>query len=290
MYEERKSESVSAQVSDQKNEPKIETQSGQKNGPIIGMQMYSVRRLAEYDLMRTLEKIANIGYQALELTGYYTYNPQQIRRIAKRFNLKIPSVHVPLRIYDEEKMVDDFERSAEFSAELGAKYVVIPWLPISEKFKYHEIQYLVHLIGQCISAAKKNGLQLVFHNYSREFKLINGQFVLEQLLGPFDKDQLQLELDFGSVYVSGLDPFQIYRDYEERVPLIHLRDVTYGRKDCNLGTGKIDYVGQLHRLPHLDGKILYVDQQFDNEHELEHALHNYKFIKEQLKNRQVSLR
>ena len=284
-----KHESTNEPKSEAKNEPTNESKNEPKKGPIIGMQMYSVRQIAEYDLVKTLEEIANIGYQAVEWTGYYTYSAQQIRRNVKRLNLVIPSVHVPLRIYDEEKIIEDFEKSAEYAAEVGAKYVVIPWLPISEKFKESEMQYLIHLIGTCISVAKKNGLQLVLHNYSREFKKINGEFILEQLIGPFGKDQLQLELDLGSVYISGLDPFQIYRDYEERSPLIHLRDVTYGRKDCNLGEGKIDYAGQLHRLPHLEEKILYIDQQFDNDHELEHARHNYQFVKEQLEKRQVPL-
>ncbi|MCR8659735.1 sugar phosphate isomerase/epimerase family protein [Paenibacillus endoradicis] len=268
-----------------KNESKNDSQKEQKNGPIIGMQMYSMKRLAEYDMTKTFEDIAKIGYQAVELVGYYTYNPQQMRRNVKRFNLKVPSIHVPLRIYDEEKIMVDFEKSAEFAAEIGAKYIVIPWLPISEKFKETEIQYLVHLIGSCISISRKNGLQLVLHNYSREFKTINDEFVLEDLIGPFDKEQLQLELDFGTIYLSGIDPFKIYREYEDRTPLIHLRDITYGRRDCNLGQGKIDYAGQLHRLPHLDDKILYVEQQLDRQNGLEHARKNFEFVKEQIQRR-----
>ncbi|URN95496.1 MAG: sugar phosphate isomerase/epimerase [Candidatus Pristimantibacillus lignocellulolyticus] len=283
---EHKDESVSDQKTALTNEQNNEQNNEQHNEPIIGLQMYSMIRLAEYDMTKTLEDIAKIGYQAVELVGYYTYTPQQIRRNAKRFNLKIPSVHVPLRIYDEEKIMVDYEKSAEFAAEIGAKYIVIPWLPISEKFKENEVQYLVHLIGSCISVAKKNGLQLVLHNYSREFKLIDGEFVLKELIGPFDKDQLKLELDFGTIYISGIDPFKIYREYEDRSPLIHLRDVTIGRRDCKLGQGKIDYVNQLHQLPHLDNKILYVEQQFDKNHGLEHARDNFEFVKEQIQRRQ----
>jgi|GEM_PF-1557121 len=284
---ESQNNSQKEQQNNLKSNSKIESKNESQTEPLIGLQMYSMKRLAEYDMTKTLEDVAKIGYQAVELVGYYTYTPQQIRRNVKRFNLKIPSVHVPLRIYDEEKIMVDFEKSAEFAAEIGAKFIVIPWLPISEKFKENEVQYLVHLIGSCISIAKKNDLQLVLHNYSREFKKINGEFVIEELIGPFDKEQLQLELDFGSIYMSGIDPFKIYREYEDRSPLIHLRDVTYGRRDCNLGQGKIDYVGQLHQLPNLDNKILLVEQQFEKMHGLEHARDNFEFIKQQLQKRQA---
>lgn len=250
--------------------------------PIIGLQMYSMKKLAEFDLLTVLEDVKHMGYDAVELIGYYTYKPQQIRKKAKKIQLSIPSVHVPLRIYDEQKMIKDFERSAKIVSELGATYIVIPWIPISEKLKEDELKYLVHVLGTCVSTAQKQKLQLVLHHYTREFKKYNETFVLDELLSRFTKDDLLLQLDTGSLYISGLDPFEICKQYDERTPLIHLRDITYGRKDCCLGQGEVEFKDNLTRLPNLDKKILFVEQQYDKLHGEEFARKNITYVRKLL--------
>lgn len=244
--------------------------------------MYSMKELAEKDLFSLFEKISKQGYQAIELVGYYMYTPKQIREELKRHKLEVPSVHVPIRLYDKSYLEKDFEKSAQFIEEVGAHYMVIPWIPISEKLKQVEIDYLENIIGEFGRIAKKHSLQLVLHNYSREFKRYEDGFVIDEILSKFKEDELQLELDFGALYIAGLDPFEIYRKYEQRTPLIHLRDITYFRKDCLLGEGLIDYKEHLYKMPQLDNKILYIEQQFDKQHELENTMLNFAFVKAQL--------
>lgn len=247
----------------------------------LGLQMYSVKHIAEDDLIATLKMIKKIGYQSIELVGYYTYKPVVLRRILKKLGLKVPSIHVPLRIYDEQFIEKDFERSAKFVSEAGAKYIVIPWLPIRENIKGHEMNFLQQLLESLVKIAKEQKLQLVLHNFTREFvEVSKDQYLLDQLMENLSEQQLMLELDISKIYISGLDPKKIYDRYESRTPFLHIRTVKEGREDCLLEEGVIDFKKLLPSMNNLQSKVMYIEQQVHTEKALEDAEKNFQYISE----------
>lgn len=251
----------------------------------IGLQMYSLKHLAEKDLVKTLTDVKKIGYSTIDLVAYYTFKPSTIRTIAKRLGLQIPSVHVAIPVYDEQKIEKEFERLAKLVSETGSHYIVVPWLPIRETLKQHELQFLQHLLNSMVKITEQQKLQLVLHNFSREFdKSVDDQdqeedcFVLDKLLEPFDKQQIQLELGFSDLYLAGLNPFEIYERYEARTPFVHLRTITRGRKDCLLEHGEIDYRKHLTSMTNLESKVLYIEQQSHTGKTMEDAEKNFQYI------------
>lgn len=255
----------------------------------IGLQMYSIKHQAERDLVKAMQQIKDIGYDCIELVGYYTFKPDAIRRLAKRIGLKIHSVHMPVRIYDEQKIEKSFERSVKTVSETGCKYIVVPWMPIRESLKSYEMNFLHELLEKLVLCTKQQNLQLVMHNYSREFyKITTGnkqdqhEYLLDQLLAPFDEQQIQMELDFYAIYLAGINPFEIYERYQSRIPFIHLRNVTEGRKDCLLEQGEIDFAKHLRGMSNLEQKIIYIEQQHHKEKAIEDAQKNFAYISQLL--------
>src|SRR5690606_10507438 len=249
----------------------------------LGLQMYSVKHVAEDDLVHTLKKIREIGYQSIELIGYYTYKPSMLRRMLKRLDLKVPSVHVPLRIYDEKMIEKDFGRSAKFVSETGASYIVVPWLPIREDIKEHEVIFFQQLLERLVKIAEEQKLQLVLHNFTREFvEISKEQYIMDQIIEKLSEDQLKLELDFSKIFLSGLDPREIYHRYESRTPFLHIRTMTEGRKDCLLEDGVIDYKKLLPSLKNLDSKVMYIEQQVHKNKALEDAEKNFQYLSQLL--------
>lgn len=245
----------------------------------IGLQMYAVKHVAEDDLITTLKKIKKIGYNAIELVGYYSFSPGAIRQITKKIGLAIPSVHVPLRIYDEQKIEKDFERSAQFVAEVGSRNIVIPWLPIREKIKQHEVVFLQQLLKTLAKIAANHKIQLVLHNFSREFMTVDSdRFIIDQIIENLDEHQIRLELDIGKIYMNGHDPVDVYNRYESRTQFLHLRSVKEGRSDCLLEHGVIDYKRILPQLNNLKDKVMYIEQQVHLQRALEDAQMNFQYV------------
>ncbi|HLX65958.1 MAG TPA: hypothetical protein VKR41_03150, partial [Puia sp.] len=66
--------------------------------PLIGLQLWTVRRELAKDPDGTLGKVAGIGYNSVELMGYadgkfFGLTPAQLSDVLKKYHLKSPSGH-----------------------------------------------------------------------------------------------------------------------------------------------------------------------------------------------------
>lgn len=320
----------------------------------LGLNMYSVDHFARTDFKSTVVKMKEIGYTAIELTAFYSFQPNEIQKFVKRTGLSIPTVHATLQ-YDKHSVKSDFERSAKTVASMGIKHIVVPFLPVRNELSNDELLFLQQLLKELVAIAEKHKLTLVLHNDSREFNTLsdnvqkaiqssegsqdgnsnqdeknnqdgrgnqNGiknqvgqsvgiqagfltpagigrggmlnqgekknRLIIDYLLEPYSYDQVQLELDLYSIYISGLNPFEIYERYEQRTAFVHLRNVKEGRKECLLKEGVIDYKYHLNKMTNIHSKMLYIEQQSGEEKQLEFAQQNYSFIAELLKQSNVT--
>ena len=111
----------------------------------IALQLYSVRDELEKDFVGTLRKTKELGYDGVEFAGLYGHKPAEVRDVLSQIGLIPISAHVPFLdlVADPEKVVGEY-------AEIGCKYIVIPYLlpeyrPGEEKFSevYQELKLLV---------------------------------------------------------------------------------------------------------------------------------------------------
>ena len=75
----------------------------------VAVQVYSVREDAEKDFKGTIQKIKDIGYDAVELAGLYGMSAQEVRKVLDEVGIRALSAHVPYveLIGDTEKTIDD---------------------------------------------------------------------------------------------------------------------------------------------------------------------------------------
>ena len=71
----------------------------------IGVQVYSVRDVAEKDFIGTMKEIKKMGYDGVELAGAYGLSAEEIRRDLAEVGLTAISAHVP--------MIDMYEKPDE---------------------------------------------------------------------------------------------------------------------------------------------------------------------------------
>lgn len=194
----------------------------------IAVQVYSVRDDAAADLRGTLQKIKEMGYEGVEFAGLYGNSPADIRKMMEEIGLVPLSAHVPYL-----DMVKDPAGLLGAYAEIGCKFVAIPYLtpeyrPGQEKFA--EVIENAKMLGK---VAKNLGMQLLYHNHDFEFMKIDGKYALDILYEEVPADLLKTELDTCWVNVGGENPADYIRKYAGRCPVVHLKDF-FGQKDENM--------------------------------------------------------
>jgi sugar phosphate isomerase/epimerase len=94
---------------------------------------------------------------------------------------------------------------------------------------------LVNRIGE---AAKRAGLQYVYHNHDFEFADQGGGAVgYDVLLRESDPELVKFEIDCGWMIFAGHNPIDYFKKYPNRFPLIHVKDFLARDKSAGAGTG-----------------------------------------------------
>jgi len=197
----------------------------------IGLQIYSIREALAQDFYATLEKVAQMGYQGVEVFGSLPPTAQLKQRL-DALGLKVAGRHARL-----DDLVGGLEPYLEEVQGLGAKYLVCAWSKASPTWE-HNADQLVKLAEQTKSA----GLKLLYHNHDHEIReSFAGKPALDYLLSR--SSELGAELDIAWTYAGGADPVDYLKRYAGRTPLLHVKDVRKsdtGWETVELGQGEVD--------------------------------------------------
>jgi len=198
----------------------------------IALQLYSVRDEVKKDFEGTLQKVKEMGYDGVELSGLDGRDPTEVKRLLDEIGLLCPSSHAPVAEQEEEGA---FERYAQ----AGVRFVAVPWMDYgtdSEKLAQN-----IETVRRLAERAAKAGLTLVYHNHDFEFRRVNGKAILDILYEEIPAPLLQTQLDTCWVKFAGEDPVAYLKKYTGRAPLVHLKDFWSDGKN---GVAPYDLIGK----------------------------------------------
>ncbi|MBQ2841446.1 MAG: sugar phosphate isomerase/epimerase [Clostridia bacterium] len=185
----------------------------------VAVQLYSVRDEMEKDFYGTIQKMKDLGYDGVEFAGLFGEEPAKIKAFCEEIGIVPISAHVPY--YD---MLENPEKVLADYAEIGCKYVVVPYLTEECRPGTDGFDATVEGIRKIGEAAKSLGLQLLYHNHDFEFVTINGEYALDVLYSSVSEDLLKTEIDTCWVNVAGVNPAEYVEKYTGRSPVVHLKD------------------------------------------------------------------
>lgn len=194
----------------------------------VAIQVYSVRKEAEADLRGTLTALRDMGYDGVEFAGLYGHTAAEVRELCRGLGLVPISAHVPY-----VDMLKDPAGVLSQYAEIGCKYVAVPYLSPEHRPGTPNFEYVVEFIGIIAKAAKKLGIQLLYHNHDFEFIKLNGKYALDILYDTVPAELLATELDTCWVNVGGENPAAYIEKYSGRAPVVHLKDF-FGEKSDDM--------------------------------------------------------
>lgn len=194
----------------------------------FAVQMYSLRDQCKTpeELLATLEKVRELGYEGVEFAGYQSLDAAVLREKCASLGLAVVGTH--------NNPVELFERLDEtiaFNQALGCENIVLAWAATETE---EEVTELVGRLSAASEQAAKAGVRLLYHNHSHEFKAVGGAYPLNRI-----KTSCLLELDTYWSFHAGIDTPCYLRENRGRIGLIHLKDGKGGRP-CAIGEGEND--------------------------------------------------
>jgi sugar phosphate isomerase/epimerase len=246
-----------------------------KNNLPIGLQLYTVGDLARKDLDGTLARIADIGYQTIELAGLHGHTVAELRAAADRVALKFVSIHVSADVRPGElSLSGDIPALAASAHQLGVTDVVMPMfstpthvgppatgegflaylsrtVPLFTADDWKRTAAQLNGYGK---ALRKEGLKFGYHNHNPEFApLPGGRNGFEILMKETDSRLVSFELDIGWAAAAGQDPIQIMSEHKGRITQLHVKDIqastktnfTLQQDPTEVGSGTLDWASLL---------------------------------------------
>jgi len=204
----------------------------------IGLQLYTVRNLAEKNPDQTLQQVASAGYKLVETHSLYGKSAAELRALLDKNGLRTVSGHYGLA--ELESSPDTVFATAKT---LGQEFVVLNWLDPAHRTPefYRGFPALLNKFG---GQAKAAGFRFAHHNHDFEFDTLGGSTpVIETVIANTDPALVSFEVDCYWVYKAGSDPLQFVEKHPGRVAMIHLKDSTAApaKAMADVGKGVIDY-------------------------------------------------
>lgn len=182
----------------------------------LGVQLYTVRQMAEKNLPEVLKKIRKIGYDEVETYGgSYTHPAMQLKYMIDQAGLRVPSGH-----FDYNMLL----KQLPYASQLGLKWVVCPMIPHSlwTMEGFHAAAKQFNEFGK---RAKDMGMQFAFHNHDYEFANYGGgKTGYEVLVNETDPELVFFELDCYWAAQAGHDPLTMLKKMGRRIRMLHLKD------------------------------------------------------------------
>ncbi|MFY0758901.1 sugar phosphate isomerase/epimerase [Metabacillus dongyingensis] len=245
----------------------------------IGLQLYTLRDELSKDFISTLRKVADIGYQGLEFAGYGGLQPEELKDVLEQLNIKSLGSHVSIdrlkHALDEEININRF---------IGSEYVVCPGLPLEMRNSLDAIKETALLFTEYGMKFAEHGIQFCYHNHSFEFEeKIADELLFDRLMNAASEKFMGIELDVCWVYNAGYDPLIYLKEYNGRIPLLHVKDIihagTKAAETVELGKGEMDLIPILDAAVKNKVQWLIVEQDECSNPPLECVETSFKWLK-----------
>lgn len=204
----------------------------------VGLQLYTVRRLADKDLPGTLAQVATIGYKEVELAGLYNRSAAEVHDLLAKNGLAAPSTHVPLSAIE-----GDSAKTFADAKTLGHQWITVPSLPQMKLDSVDDWKAVAKRFNAAGAQVKAAGYRFAYHNHNAELRNLGGGTTpLDVLASETDPSLVSFEMDLYWVVNGGGDPLAFLARYPGRYKMLHVKDsVGPEHKMADVGAGQIDF-------------------------------------------------
>ncbi len=198
----------------------------------IGLQLYSLRDMVKDDgIQKTLEVVAKMGYKNLETADYsngkvYGMDPVELKKIANDLGMKFTSAHVSQAFSKdkENEIMAWWDQAIETHNQLGCKYMVQPWMPVTDATTLDDIKMYCDYFTSVGYKTAAASIAFGYHNHDFEFQTRDGQLIYDFMLDNVSKQHVFFQMDVYWVMMGGQDPVKYLKERPSQFKTIHIKD------------------------------------------------------------------
>ncbi|MBM4045275.1 MAG: sugar phosphate isomerase/epimerase [Planctomycetes bacterium] len=208
---------------------------------VVGAQLYTVRDFCKTlpDIAETAKKVAQMGYTAVQLSGFPAVDPKEVAKIMAGEGLTVAATH-----FGWDRFLKALDGLIEEHRIYGCKHLAIGGLGA----EYRNADGVKRFLDELAPVAEKlatHGMDFSYHNHNHELARYGQKTWLAMLYEQGDPKHLKAELDTYWIQAGGGDPVAWIRKCAGREPLLHLKDmcVTPSREQrfAEIGEGNLNW-------------------------------------------------
>lgn len=191
----------------------------------LGLQLYSLRAQTKESTTGALDIAKSYGIKEVEVAGTGSLTPALFAAELKSRGFVPVSGHFGYALFDK-----DLAGVIRDAKELGLKFVVVPYPPVSKDKPFSEAMAhaMAAKFNEWGAACKKEGLRFGYHPHGLEFRPTaagNGETMFDILVRETKSDLVTYQMDVYWVYITGLDPAKLLAKYPDRWSMLHIKDM-----------------------------------------------------------------
>ncbi|RZI60175.1 MAG: sugar phosphate isomerase/epimerase [Zymomonas sp.] len=135
--------------------------------PTISLQMYTLRELTQIDMLGTLEKVAALGYQGIEMAGYGNADLQSVTAKLHELGLAVTGNHVGIELLEND---DSFQNVLAENRVLDNEFIIVGYVDESRRGSLEKWLQTAETLDKVGRKLHEAGLKLCYHNHAFEFE------------------------------------------------------------------------------------------------------------------------
>lgn len=206
----------------------------------VAAQLYTLRNQCktEADIAQSLEKVAKIGYQSVQVSGLGPITEPKLAQICADNGLSICATHESL-----SSLLETPDAIIERLQKLGCKHTALGYPSDVDLGSKDGVAAYCAQIEKSAEKFVAAGLSMGHHNHQHEFRKIEGKPALQIILE--STKALTMEVDTYWVQFGGANPASFVALCAGRIPLLHLKDYGIGENNqpyfAEIGNGNLEF-------------------------------------------------
>ena len=216
-------------------------------GMPIGCQTYPVRAMIGQDFPGTLKKLADAGFQRIELCsplGYASsgfgviakYKGPELRKLFSDLGLKCESSH-----FDMKELRENMAGRIDWAKDVGLTQMIVPSLGGPRNPTMDDVKRAADEYNKMGEQSAKAGIQQGLHNENFELTTVDGRRTYDILLELLDPKLVKFQFQLSTIN-RGYDAAEYFMKYPGRFYSMHVQDWSAAdKKSVAVGTGDLDF-------------------------------------------------
>jgi sugar phosphate isomerase/epimerase len=220
---------------------------GDPLGMPIGCQTWPVREMIAKDFPGTIKRLADAGFQTIELcspVGYADsgfadlarYKGSELRKILSDAGVSCVSSHFGI-----EELRENQGRAISWAKDVGLSQMMVPSLNGPEKPTMDDVKRAADEYNKMGEQSAKAGLQQGLHNEGFELSMVDGKRTYDVLLGLLDPKLIKFQFQVSTIR-HGYDAAEYFTKYPGRFISMHVQGWSAAaRKIMPVGQDTLDW-------------------------------------------------